>query len=393
MLETFLKIFRYWVGIDVSKKYLDVCVRVGEKNAAQFRVPNSACGFEELSKRVRLARKEAGEVHFCMESTGGYELDVASFLCGRGETVSVVNPSRVKNYVRALGVQNKTDRADARSIAGYAQTFKPKAWHLSDPELLGICQLHRQRVRWMEEFQRVGNWLEHRKHRTEFEVRQQLAFRSYLELNMTQIEEEILRRLQGLPQALAQVEALMKLLGMGPVLAVALVCELGPVESYGSPQSYAAAVGLNPCRCESGNYRGKTRMSKAGNAWVRNAGWMPAGVAMRSNPPIQALVARLEEKGKEPKQIRVAALRKLLMQAYGVLKALSQGKEPFYPKKEEDQEGAPKAAPPKRLRFRICPSRLRARKDTFEAPANPTPPHRKKKPDPKEKSPKKLAGT
>lgn len=56
-----------------------------------------------------------------MESTGGYEVDIASFLCRRGESVSVVNPARVKSYMRALGIQNKTDRADARSIAHYAR--------------------------------------------------------------------------------------------------------------------------------------------------------------------------------------------------------------------------------------------------------------------------------
>ena len=48
---------------------------------------------------------------------------------------------------------------------------------------------------------------------------------------------------------------------------------------------------------------------------------MPAMVAMRSNEPIKALAERLEKRGLTHKQIRVAAMRKLIMQAYGALKA------------------------------------------------------------------------
>ena len=44
-------------------------------------------------------------------------------------------------------------------------------------------------------------------------------------------------------------------------------------------------------------------------------------VAMRFNPPVAALVARLKSAGRlKPKQIVVAAMRKLLVLCFGVLK-------------------------------------------------------------------------
>jgi hypothetical protein len=54
---------------------------------------------------------------------------------------------------------------------------------------------------------------------------------------------------------------------------------------------------------------------------VMSALYMPALSAMRFNPAVAALVARLKTAGRlKPKQIVVAAMRKLLVLCFGVLK-------------------------------------------------------------------------
>ena len=64
-----------------------------------------------------------------------------------------------------------------------------------------------------------------------------------------------------------------------------------------------------------------TRISKIGNAVLRAALYMPALSAMQHNPVIIALVTRLKSRGRlVPKQIVVAAMRKLLVLCFGVLK-------------------------------------------------------------------------
>ena len=64
-----------------------------------------------------------------------------------------------------------------------------------------------------------------------------------------------------------------------------------------------------------------THISKIGNAVLRAALYMPAMSAMRYNPPIAALVTRLKSRGRlSPMQIVVAAMRKLLVLCFGVLK-------------------------------------------------------------------------
>lgn len=399
-------LFCAWIGIDVSKKFLDVCIRLLGGTQEEFRVPNTAAGFAEILKRVR-GKVSPGAALFCVESTGGYEFDLASFLCRAGEHVSVVNPAWIKHYANSRGYRNKTDRADARTIAEYAQLMKPGPWYMSDPLRREICQLHRHRTRLMEEFSRVGNWLEHRTHHGEFEVRQQLALRDVLAEQISSIEGEIERLIESDEETKQKVLALLPLKGMGMVFAVALVCEMGDVKNYECAQQYAAQIGVNPCRRESGDQKKKSCISKAGNGWVRAAGWLPAGRAMQCNEPIQDLCARLKEKGLQPKQVRTAAMRKLVMQAYGVLSRLSRGEEPFYGKpgqeSEKDTPGQPNEKndtpqtspkkinkPPKvKLKFRVSTSRTKAKGDTYE---NPKPVKETKKKAGKDKPEKKSRG-
>jgi hypothetical protein len=102
----------------------------------------------------------------------------------------------------------------------------------------------------------------------------------------------------------------------------------GPDVLRSSPEA-VAYVGLNPRRHQSGTSIDRvTRISKIGNAVLRAALYMPAMSAMRYNPAIVALLTRLKFRGRlKPKQIVVAAMRKLLVLCFGVLKT---GK-PFNP--------------------------------------------------------------
>lgn len=58
-----------------------------------------------------------------------------------------------------------------------------------------------------------------------------------------------------------------------------------------------------------------------GSARLRKALYFPAINAKRFSPVFQAWAKRLEDRGKAPKAIVVAVMRKLLHVAYGVLKS------------------------------------------------------------------------
>jgi transposase len=133
--------------------------------------------------------------------------------------------------------------------------------------------------------------------------------------------EYFTRQLEAVDRAIAETieqdaelrrrrELLLSINGVGETLAAVLLAEMpepGVLRRSGELVAYA---GLNPSHHRSGTSIDRpTRISKIGNA------------TLRFNPAVAALVARLKDAGRlTPKQIVVAAMRKLLVICFGVLK-------------------------------------------------------------------------
>ncbi|MBY0512882.1 MAG: transposase, partial [Gemmataceae bacterium] len=110
--------------------------------------------------------------------------------------------------------------------------------------------------------------------------------------------------------------------GVGPVAAQAILAELPDPIRFATARQAAAYAGLAPREHRSGtSVHRRTRLSKAGNARLRTALYLPAMTAVRFNPLVGAFYARLVEAGKAKMAALGACMRKLLMIAYGVLKS------------------------------------------------------------------------
>ena len=93
------------------------------------------------------------------------------------------------------------------------------------------------------------------------------------------------------------------------------------VERLPSAQSAAAYCGLAPREFRSGtSVKRGTRVSKAGNARLRKALFLPTQTAVRFNPLLRGFFARLVAAGKPTMQAVGACMRKLVMICFGVLK-------------------------------------------------------------------------
>ena len=107
-----------FIGIDLSKKHLDVATH-SDKHS--WRLPNSVQGRHTLVRRLH--RLQPALV--VLEASGGLERAVAQCLRQAGLPVSVVNPRRVRDFAKALGLLAKTDRLDAKVLAQFAASVRP----------------------------------------------------------------------------------------------------------------------------------------------------------------------------------------------------------------------------------------------------------------------------
>ena len=107
--------------------------------------------------------------------------------------------------------------------------------------------------------------------------------------------------------------------GIGHTSALSLLAELAALPADMKPPQWVAYAGLDPRARESGtSVQGSRRITKAGNAYLRAALYMPALVAIRHQPQVSAFHTKLIEAGKKPLQAIVAVMRKLLHAIWGI---------------------------------------------------------------------------
>ena len=138
----------------------------------------------------------------------------------------------------------------------------------------------------------------------------------------SRLEDAIEEHVRDHPRLKEDRDLLTSVPGISATTAHWILAELPDVEQFASAQSAAAYAGLAPQEFRSGtSVRKATQLSKRGNAFLRRALYMPALSAIRYNPLIKAFFEQLVERGKSRMVAVGAAMRKLLMIAYGVLKS------------------------------------------------------------------------
>ena len=112
-----------FVGIDVSKKQLDVALR---PSGERFEVENNDVGIARLMESLQTLKPSL----VIFESTGGYERDAAFGLAAVGLPVLVVNARQIRDFARATGRLAKTDKIDAEVIARFGEVFQSEVREL-----------------------------------------------------------------------------------------------------------------------------------------------------------------------------------------------------------------------------------------------------------------------
>lgn len=307
------------LGIDVSKETLDVaCARGQRKQSKTF--PNSPGGWRQIVAWLKSMGVE--QAHICLEATGHYGRDLAVALHEAGHVVSIVNPAQIRHFARTRLGRNKTDKVDAALIREYAEIFKPAPWSPPSPALRRLSELQTIRAGL------VGNLTEWRNRKGSGladPIAQALAEATihHLAAQLAAVDNAIAETIDQDADLCRKRDLLLSISGVGEILTGLLLTEMPGPEVLRRGAEVSAYAGLNPSHHQSGKSINRpSRISKIGNAVLRSALYMPALAAMRSNPAVAALAQRLRKQGRlTARQIVVAAMRKLLVLCFGVLKS------------------------------------------------------------------------
>ena len=312
-----------FVGIDVSARTLVVALERDHQPGRQRReFLNTAVGHEGL---IQWLSKSATAVQVCIEATGLYSLDLALALHrAEGIEVMVANPRAIADFAKALLQRSKTDQLDADVMLEFARRMPFVAWQPPSSPQLDLRALMRR----ITGLKLVSQQEKNRLHSVSQSAEITPLVRKDIQSHLVQLERHI-EKLEHQAETIVQADRelarqfchLVSVRGIARVSALHLLAELVVLAPDMTARQWVAHAGLDPRHHESGTSVHKpTRISRAGNRYLRSALFMPALVATQHDPNIRAFYQKLVDHGKTKMQAIVAVMRKLLHALHGMLR-------------------------------------------------------------------------
>lgn len=254
-----------------------------------------------------------------MEATGKYGFQLAEWLSERDFTVSIVNPASIKGFAQSQLTRNKTDAVDAKLIAMFTQALNPEPWIPPSPQV-------RELRDWVDRCENLKLILLQEKNRLEMQTNKEVKDHinthiAWLEKEILEIEKAIQQKIDGDPDLKAKDELLQSIPGIGEKTSATMLAYVA-FERFRSAKEVGAFIGVNPRQRTSGtSIKGRTRLSKTGNAYLRKSLYMLSIAAIRFDTTIKRFAEQLTQNGKRKMVIIGTVMRKLVHVMYGVLKS------------------------------------------------------------------------
>lgn len=316
-----------WAGIDVSGDWIDLAWEQTGSSLVRHRWANDADGHQRAIDELRTDREacKTAPARVVVEASGVYSLDLCLALHqAPGIEVMVVNPRAIKDYRRSHMQRSKTDEVDAAVLCDFARRMPFQAWKPPGPEQRELREIARR----IQALTVAHTREQGRRHAATSSASSSAVVVNDIEVHLRHLTRRIDELLRQARKVVRQQEALQRAFdhltsvrGIATKSAVLLLGELAVLPEDMTVRQWVAYAGLDVRHRRSGtSLHRKPCISKIGNKHIRRALYMPALVAIRSEPAVGAFYQKLRDRGKPALVAIVAVMRKLLHSIYGMLK-------------------------------------------------------------------------
>jgi transposase len=315
--------YKWFIGIDISKKTLDVVLykKDLQKKSPYCKISNDIKGFKTLFKWIKEQGVKPKYTLFCMEHTGIYGIELAKFISNRAN-YCFESPLHIK---RSLGLtRGKNDKIDAFQIARFCYLHREELIPKTIPSktMLTLKNLINERerlvkVRTMDKIViKELNCTENNSCICRAKVRINL-----LSQDITLIEKEIEELIKNHLEIDRNYRLAKSVTGIGLVNAVMFILFTNNFTSISNARKYACYSGIAPFEHSSGtSIKGKTRVSKLANSRIKVNWTNGARSAIINDPEIKLYYKRKTEEGKEHGTVMNAVKFKLIARVFATVK-------------------------------------------------------------------------
>lgn len=297
--------YQNFIGIDIGK-FEFVSAELSSKETQTFQNNETGWSLFFASKYNKLRTALV-----ILETTGGYEQGLLTFLVEKGIAVHRADTRKVKSFIRSFGQKAKTDSIDAIALANYGQERHAKL------KLYVVGNTTQNTLKILEERRLdLKQMLVQEKNRSKAplnlpvleNITQMIAF---LEQRIIQISEQIDGLLNETPSLKEKRELLQSIPGIGQITSsslLALIPELGHIDG----KQLASLCGVAPHARQSGTKVWYSR-TYGGRRNLRPILYMAAMAARKTKTHLGVFYERLVANGKKKMVALVALMRKIIV--------------------------------------------------------------------------------
>jgi len=314
----------FFVGVDVAKLTFDASLApLGGVPAVFSRLPVSS--FEMSKSGVQSFKKwlenelDGGAARgIVIEATGVYSKRFVDSIKEYDlPPVSTINPYYPLSFKRSLGIKDKTDRVDARTLALYGAMRTPAPDREYAADQMKLKELHRL----CDDLEKdLGSWRNRLEQTDSKEVRTLVRTAiTQMETSLSKARAQIKKLIDANERMKKDVELMRTIPGIGETTAVMLLAELGNMRDW-KRDKIVGYCGLYPRRYTSGTSVGRRpRLAKGGGWRIRRGLFMCCLALCRIESRLSNFGKALKERGKSKMCAIGAMMRKLLLIARAVV--------------------------------------------------------------------------
>jgi transposase len=313
----------WFIGIDISKKTLDVVIydQENQKSSKHFKVNNELKGFKEMIKTLKAEGVVFKKAFICLEYCGIYGLELGLFLEGKIE-FRFCSPLHIK---RSLGLtRGKNDKLDAHKIAWFSYLFRDELSPSKMPTetMLRLKSLMGERYRVVKASATEKQVLRELSRQLDIKSIRRIKRRlKILAADIKAIENEVKELIQNSLALKKNYELLISITGIALVNATMMILCTNNFEGITNARAFACYCGVAPFEYSSGtSIRGKTKVSNLANKRMKTDLTNAARSAIVHDPEMRIYYKRKRAEGKEYGTVINAVKFKIITRAFAVIK-------------------------------------------------------------------------
>jgi transposase len=327
-----------WSGIDVGKKTFQASWVTPESHLKTFHqiphreFPMTQKGVALYLKWLKKHSQPDQPIRVIMEATGRYSLELHAWLVARNPELkpAIVNPKLAKHFHQSLGLRNKNDSVDARSLGLMGRERQPRPFQPLEPEYQHLRDLMRQRRALVKTQVEESSRLEEIKSSPAV-AQFSRSHVKFLKRLLDRVNRSLQKLLQDYPQLNLDIKRLMTIPGVGQITAMTVLGELGDLRRFERSRQVAAMAGLTPHNVDSGTSTKHSKLDRMGSPEVRKVLYMAALASSRysNNRLGKTYLHLIQDNDLCKKEALVAVMRKKLVIMRALLITNSDYKDDF----------------------------------------------------------------